>query len=261
MFRARCEDNRGLSFVYTSMGEGPLFHLKHGKRFKAKELFKDISRIIQTHFGDKTNRLNILDVGCASGELLYYLKRHFETSGKLCGFDIEKQLVKSAKERFGDSSIRFFVADARTFTVPATFDVITMTSVLSYFDDPYPVLRTVLRHLNEGGILIISGIFNPWNIDVRLNYKLPDEKRWNRGNVINQCSKKSISEFLMKAGYSYAFSTQVMPFPLAPTKKNPIRSWTVSLDGRRYMMNGLQLAYNIELLQITQTRKYYEDRS
>jgi 2-polyprenyl-3-methyl-5-hydroxy-6-metoxy-1,4-benzoquinol methylase len=232
------------------MEGGPFFHRKRGRRFKVKELFKDIARIVRAHFRHKTTQLDILDIGCASGELLYFLRKDLKTLGKAFGFDCEKELIKSAKERFGGSGIKFFVADAMSFNMHAQFDVITLTSVLSYFDNPYPVISNVIRHLKKGGVAVISGIFNKWDIDVRLCYKMPGEKKWSSGHVINQFPVKSISAFIKKAGCKPVFSEQIMPFELA-LKKNPIRSWTVNLDGKRYMMNGLQLVYNIQIIRIT----------
>lgn len=226
------------------------FHLKKGDQFEVKELFKDFSRKIQEHFGGKTENLSILDIGCASGELLYFLKRDLNTSGRARGFDISEELIQNARERFGkEAGINFFVDDAGDFKLNETFDIITMSSVLSYFDDPYPVLANALTHLASGGLAIISGIFNDYNIDVRMRYKLPNEDEWDQGAVMNQFSKKSIGEFLAKAGYEYRFSTQVMPFDLEP-KEHPIRSWTVNVNGKRWLTNGLQLLYNIQILEI-----------
>jgi len=228
------------------------FHVKKGNQFEVKELFKDFSKKIQKHFNGKTENVSILDIGCASGELPYFLKNDLKTSGKVWGFDISEELIKNAYERFGEEAgINFFVDDAARFTLDSTFDVITMSSVLSHFDDPYPVLANALKHLNDGGIALVSGIFNDYNIDVRLQYKLDGEDEWDSGS--NQFSKKRISEFLKKAGYQYAFSTQIMPFDI-PRKELPVRSWTMLINGERWLMNGLQLLHNIQILEISKKK-------
>ena len=231
------------------MAEKSLFHLKQGKEFEIKELFKDISRLTKEHFGEKTDGLDLLDVGCASGELSYFMKKDTGTSGKIQGFDISPTLIKNAAERFGDEGMKFFIADAADFKLDTKFDVITMTSVLSYFDDPYPVLKNMLGHLKKNGLAIISGIFNEHNIEVRLKYKLESDNEWIDNSVINQFSMKGISNFLADYGYQAEFMKQIMPFDVKP-KENPIRSWTVNADGVRRMTNGLQLLYDIQILKI-----------
>lgn len=227
------------------------FHLKKGDQFEVKELFKDFSQRIRKHFNGKTEYLDILDIGCASGELPYFLKKDLHTKGKVWGFDFSEELIGNAYKRFGENAgINFFVDNAADFKLQATFDVIAMSSVLSLFDDPYPILANILNHLNGGGIVLISGIFNDYNIDVRARYKLDSEHEWHSGAVANQFSKKAIGEFLEKAGYRYTFSTQIMPFDIPP-KEEPTRSWTVNVNGERWLTNGLQLLYNIQILEIT----------
>ncbi len=232
------------------MTETSLFHVKVGKEFEVKELFKEISALIKTHYGGKTDKLDVLDAGCASGELPYFLKEDLGTSGTVWGFDVAQTLVNNAMERFGDSGIKFFVRDAWEFKLDRTFDVVTMTSLISYFDDPYPILRAALTHLKSGGLLIISGIFNPWNIDVRLRYKLESDKEWDEIHAMNQFSVNNLRKFFDDLGFEATFSKQVMPFDMEP-KENPIRSWTVNADESRRMTNGLQLLYDIQILRVT----------
>lgn len=227
------------------------FHIKKGERFAVKELFKDFSQKIKNHFSGNIGQVNILDIGCASGELLYFLKKDLNTTGKICGFDISEGLIKNAYERFSrEAGINFFVDNAADFKLADKFDVITMSSVLSYFNDPYPILANLLNHLNDGGLVLISGIFNDYDIDVRLQYKLGNEEQWDIGAAINQFSKKSLGEWLTKAGYQYRFSTQIMPFDIPP-QEFPIRSWTVNVNGERHLTNGLQLLYDIQILEIS----------
>ncbi|OGM99401.1 MAG: hypothetical protein A2817_03375 [Candidatus Yanofskybacteria bacterium RIFCSPHIGHO2_01_FULL_39_8b] len=224
------------------------FHIKKDKNFKPKELFKDMAAIIQKRFKN-TGDFSILDIGCASGELPFYLKNRFKTDD-VYGFDISPKLIKNAKERFGGSKINFTVANAKNFKFNRKFDVITAASILSYFDNPYEILNNIFKHLNKKGLIIITGIFNDWNLDVKLKYKMDKDKKWGDKSVINQFSTKRIGDYLTKKGYKYKFSEQIMPFKIVPHKDHPIRSWTINLNGKRFMMSGLQLAYNIKILQI-----------
>lgn len=224
------------------------FHVKKGNEFQVKELFKDIAKMIDKHFKN-TNKISILDVGCASGELPFYLKNRFKTDD-VHGFDISPKLVKNAKERFGSSNINFTVADAENFKFNRKFDVITATSVLSYFNDPYKVFDNIFKHLNKKGLFMVTGVFNDWNLDVRLQYRMEKDKKWEERSVLNQNSVKRVSDFLNKKGYKFKFTEQIMPFEIPPHKDHPIRSWTVNLNGKKYMMNGLNLVYNLKVLQV-----------
>lgn len=227
------------------------FHIKSGKDFEPKELFKEITGLVREHFQQSVGALDLLDVGCATGELFAFLKQQLGTTGACVGFDVDPELVKNAQERFADLGIRFFEANAADFSVDQKFDVITMTSVLSYFDDPYPVLSHTLSHLKDGGLLIISGLFNEWNVDVLLKYRLENDDPKGEGTPLNQFSKKRFTEFLDAAGFTAAFSKQVMPFDLPPDPSHPVRSWTVQAGEERMMTNGLKLMYNLDILQIT----------
>lgn len=230
------------------------FHIKQGSAFEPKELFKEIAGMIRNHFEERVGTVSLLDVGCATGELSAFLKQQLGTSGFCVGFDVDPELVKNAQERFGETGIRFFEANAADFSVDQKFDVITMTSVLSYFDDPYPVLSHALSSLNEGGLLVLSGLFNEWNVDVLLKYRLENDDPSSAGTPLNQFSKKRITEFLDAEGYAVTFSKQIMPFDLPPDPSHPVRSWTVHVGGERVMTNGLKLMYDLDILQITKKR-------
>lgn len=224
------------------------FHVKQGRAFQVKELFKDVAGMIKSHFPKSTQHLNMLDVGGASGELMYYLKNELKTDGKAACLDLNKDLVENAKERFSGSGIEFFVANALNFKLNDRFDVITMTSVLSHFEDPYPVINNMLNHLKPTGILIISGIFNPWNIEVRTVFKPENDSQWHTG--MNQFGINNISDYLNQQGYQCEVTEQVMPFDIEQ-KDHYSRSWTVMVDGKRMTTSRLQFLYNIQILKIT----------
>jgi SAM-dependent methyltransferase len=226
------------------------FHVKTGETYVVKELFKELAQAIRTHFRGQTGQLDILDAGCASGELPHFLQRELATSGSVRGFDISSALVESAKDRFGGYNIDYFIDDIATFKLDAPVDVLTATSVLSYFTDPTPVLRNLLMHLKPGGIALISGVYNDWNIDVEMKFRF-DASDWSEHQVINQFSKARMRGLVSALGYTCEFTPQTMPFDIPPSPAAPIRSWTVSLDGERHMMNALQIVYNIEILRIT----------
>lgn len=226
------------------------FHLKKGRDFEAKEIFKEISAAARKHFGGRLGAIDILDIGCASGELPVYLKRDLGTKGRVAAFDLSDELVENARERFAGEAVEFSVDNVAEFS-HGQYDLITMISVLSYFDDPYPVLDNALRHLKPGGMCAISGLFNEHGIEVRMRYRRPDHDRWMEHAVLHQFSLANITSYFSRHGLKCEVTKQIMPFDIPRPKDNPARSWTVNLDGERYMMSGLNLVYNINVLYVT----------
>ena len=222
------------------------FHIKKGDAYEVKALFKEFSKIVRRHVKNKIHQVDILDVGCATGELPHFLLTDLNTTVEVWGIDILPSLIQNAKERFGSYPIHFQRGDAQTFRLQKKFDVITLSSVLSYFDDPVPTIKNIIRHLKPGGIALISGIFNPWNIDVFIKLRLDGNRTMGPMSVLNQFSMERL---VIKLGCSATFSEHVMPFDIHP-QKEPVRSWTVKVNSKRFMTNGLQLLYNIQILQI-----------
>ena len=109
----------------------------------------------------------------------------------------------------------------------------------------------MLKHLTGRGVLLISGLFNSWNIDVKMVYRIENTNEWRSG--LNQFGTKSIITYLEKIGYSCEVQDQIMPFEIPP-KEYPVRSWTVDLNQKRHMMCGIQLVYNIQILVITKRK-------
>ncbi|MBL7086413.1 MAG: class I SAM-dependent methyltransferase [Candidatus Cloacimonetes bacterium] len=224
------------------------FHIKESSEFEAKELFKDISRYTKEHFNYNTNSISVLDVGCASGELAYFLKMDLNTSGKVCGIDIDKGLIENAKKRFAFSNIEYYVDDAISFNLDYKFDVVTAISVISYFDEPDDIVKNILSHLTDNGIAFISGLFNDYGLEVRMKIRHLNDEEWMYSGW-NQFPVTQIKNIINSLGYKCSIHEQIMPFDV-PKKENPLRSWSVMLNNVRYNMNGLHLVYNIKILKI-----------
>ena len=221
-------------------------YIQQGKKIQVKELYKEIQALIEHNFSD-TSQLSILDVGCASGELLYYLKSSLGVEEKLFGFDASVELVENANTRFNEEQLQFFVDDAQTFSLSERFDVIIMKGVLTIFDEFQPSLDNIIQHLKPKGIAIIVSVFNDYDIDVRITFRKKGSTEWNTG--YNLFPLSDIKEFIAKKGCTMECKEHIMPFDLSP-QDNPIRAWTVTCNGKRYLTNGLNLLYNMKLLTI-----------
>ncbi len=124
----------------------------------------------------------------------------------------------------------------------ASFDTITLLGVLQIFDDPAPTLANIRRWLRKGGQLLIHGIFNPFPLDVYVQYAARSgngvrQKGWNIHSV------ETTQEVLTALGFvSTVFTDFSLPFDLPPKNDDPLQSWTeIDFHGNRVLFNGLNL--------------------
>ena len=120
---------------------------------------KDLESQFKTwsiYFGNhlpKNKSINILDVGCGNGGLVYWLQScGYE---KPQGIDISNEQISIA-QKLGITNIEH--ADAETFLLDkeGKFDVIFARDVLEHFpkEKVIPLLENILKALRPGGIFI-----------------------------------------------------------------------------------------------------------
>ncbi len=96
-------------------------------------------------------RMSILDVGCATGNLLYLLKcNHYQ---RLLGIDPAPNCRKIAQQEFG---INVITASIESFRTNKTFDLIILNNVLEHLSDVRGSIEKLLRMLNDGGFLYMA---------------------------------------------------------------------------------------------------------
>lgn len=106
------------------------------------------ARII-TKFFPKLSR--ILDIGCATGHLLYLLKA--------CGFkhvtglDPSPTCKRIAKDRYG---IDIFAADLYNFSPKRRYDGVILAAVLEHLDDVQGAISNIWDMLSDHGLLFLA---------------------------------------------------------------------------------------------------------
>ena len=73
------------------------FYLNSNRYNKPKEYFKLLHKILKKKV-KKSKKYELLDVGCANGELLFYLDKQF-SNVNFTGVDIRKDLIDLAKKK------------------------------------------------------------------------------------------------------------------------------------------------------------------
>ena len=123
-------------------------------RFKQpKEIFKSICSVIKNH--NFTEKINICDVGCATGEFLYYFKSIFSQCS-VTGLDVSKPMLDIAKKMIPDGDFLLGDINSEQPLPRNSFDIIAMTGVLGIFDDPQLAITNCLTAIKKMVLLLLQ---------------------------------------------------------------------------------------------------------
>ena len=192
---------------------------------------------------------NILDIGCASGNLLIALSKKFPRaqflgidSHKLC-IDLANKKARKIKNcKFSNFSLQNFKK--------GKFDIIIACGLLSFWDDFRKPLRKILKLFsNKKSCAYIFGRFNTSDVDLRIkfrNNKINSEWR----NGYNTFSVKTYSRFLKKK-YNITFKKFKIVKALKRNIKDPIRTYTLNLkNNKKILLNDANLISDFYFLKI-----------
>jgi trans-aconitate methyltransferase len=225
------------------------FYLNENRKNKPKEQFKFLyNKSIKSK---KNKNLKICDIGCATGDFLYYLSNS-DKNMELFGIDVRKDLLLKAKKEV--KNCNFILGDiSNSKTLPKMqFDIVYMTGVLSIFDNYEKILKNFLKLIKTGGHGYIFGLFNTYDIDAIIKIRKSRNKdEWESG--WNLFSKYSISKFLKEKNINHKFFDWNIDIDIPKHKDDPLRSWTFKDEKKsRLTINGIQLLHTFSLLEIKQ---------
>lgn len=121
--------------------------------YLSEKNFSQYKQIMEINFADlQINKSfffkkKILDVGCANGDFLLFLK---EKNIQGSGIDISHDLVKNAQERGLD------VKAERLENVQKKFEIVTCWDVIEHIPYPVEFICNLERILLDGGFLLLS---------------------------------------------------------------------------------------------------------
>jgi len=232
---------------YTSISP----YLKDKDYDNPKEYFKAVGEILSKLNYPAGSRL--LDVGCATGKLLYYLKEILPEFTHLEGMDVSKVMIKEANRRV--PGVKFFIGSVmdKKALKKKTYDVVTCCGVLQIFDDIKAVLDNLVSCVRDGGTIIVFNAFNDDPVDVLMRYRRVDgqDNSWKRG--LNMFSRQTIEDILSESRYRLRWKWHKfhMPFAIKKDQGDPMRAWTIStaLDPHQ-QVNGASQLCNFKILCI-----------
>lgn len=180
----------------------------------------------------------IADIGCANGELLYYLRQRFP-GWRFTGYDHTAEFITAARAFPGLDGVAFHHAEL--FDIQADFDVVIATCFLSLFRDIEAPLDKLMGLCRSGGHMLATGLFNPFDIEVRVEF-CDNSRPQTRGqwrSDFNRHSQRRIREHLGESVASIEFEECRYDMELPRDPEHPIRVWTVRDEqGRTLLLNG-----------------------
>lgn len=221
------------------------FYATEDRRKDPKENFKMINRILEMRGGRWES---LCDIGCASGDFLYYIREQHGKEKRLIGIDNFEELLRVAKARVPDCN--FLKGDILSGQgLPEEkFDIVCMLGVLSLFDDFKCPFENLLRLAAPGGSVLVFSPFNSNGCRVEHRYSIRGEEP---GRLMVY-SQQEIGEWIQEKGYQYEFIPFQLTVKLDPDPSNPLRSYTVALaDGTNGIVNGIGLWFEQYLLRIS----------
>ena len=120
-------------------------------KINKKEYFK----LIFNYLDNKKSKLDILDVGCASGDFLYLFSK--DKKFVLSGIDFSRDLLKIARKKVPNA--KFKICDLRKkITLKKKFDICTCLGTLSIFDNIFVIINNLINLVKKGGELIFLNL-------------------------------------------------------------------------------------------------------
>lgn len=198
------------------------------------------------------NNTTLLDIGCATGELIHYLSSVL-TDFRFTGVDVFDDLILECKKLQPHHDF----ANASVLNLPAEFtdqfDFTTIVSVISVFNLNELDLfwDNVFRVTKPGGYILVLSPFNEFGVDCEITRRKRLRQQtgsWERG--WNIFSLETMQEQVKERGGSLEIIPFVFDQKLEP-REDPVRTWTLSTEKNPHqLVNGLKLMVDHYLLKI-----------
>jgi 2-polyprenyl-3-methyl-5-hydroxy-6-metoxy-1,4-benzoquinol methylase len=211
--------------------QDPCVYIKDSVRKEYYDLvYKDLERL-------KVN--SVLDVGCATGDFLYYLDdQKIQTQ---IGIDISNELIKLARKRVAHA--KFHETDVFEFCQQKTsFDAVCLLGTLHTFLD-YEELIGQICYSCSPRVLIIQSPFNTNPVDVRVFHAdaiVNSEKMQYQCAYSIYCLEKFTS-FLKTLGAVVSVKNYEMKQTLKRDYGDPMRNYHINVDGEKCLTNGASI--------------------
>jgi ubiquinone/menaquinone biosynthesis C-methylase UbiE len=140
---------------------GPNRYLTQDVKARGNDLYAQTKYQIIRQWLSSGERLNILDVGCGSGELAILLAKDGHT---LTGIDSESEFIDLAKQNatISNLDINFIVSNLEQFSPNRQYDCVVCTDVIEHIENDQAAVEKIVQMVNDEGIIIIAVPAGQW---------------------------------------------------------------------------------------------------
>lgn len=210
-------------------------YLSYERYNNPKEDFKSIAGVLRKIFSAESE-MEVADIGCANGELLYYLHTLFP-NWILTGYDRNKEFLDTGRSYPGLDSVRFEQKEFQE--IRGNYDIVLATCFLPFFQDIEEPIKKLLSLCRKGGYLLATGLFNPYDIDVRVQYFDHSDVSAKWVNDFNRHSMQRIKNLLATNVESIEFIKCNYNVDIARNSEQHARVWSFKDEhGDRILING-----------------------
>ena len=221
-------------------------YLKENRYQKPKDFFKYIDKVISKNI-KKNKKYEILDAGCAAGELLYLLEKKYKNFN-LSGCDIRSDLLKKARKHLSKNvDLKKIDISKKSNFFKKKFDIIICSGVIGIFDNLKNFKSNLNKALKKNGIILLGALINEYGYNIYIKYEDMKNKNifqsgWNIWSI-----KKIKSLFKGKKIKIYRYKPNK---DFKKIKNDPMRSWTINVNKKKFFTNATMQIQNKLLLKI-----------
>jgi len=210
------------------------------------------------------NSLRVLDLGSNAGDLAMGRFGGTEKLLKYLGIDCDGGAVSSGNERFGKAGqILFLQSDLESDACEESirlgseelgisdYNVAHLSMILLHLKNPYPVLKTVRRHLSPDGVVIVR------DIDDGLNLAYPDDDG-SFARVVGICGRNETSGY-RKSGRQVYTLLRHAGFRNVQLERVILSTCGMDFDAREAFFN-VYFSFVLDDLRIMKERHPTDDR-
>jgi trans-aconitate methyltransferase len=216
-------------------------YIGEGWSAEPKQSFVDLARHLVDERGEVAGEL--LDIGCATGELIGYLGARFPAL-RCTGVDLFDALLAQGRKNLPGVTFEKASALALPASLAGRFDVVTAVGVASVFDEHEIQVfwRNLFDAAKPGGTIAVLSPLNEFGVDTVTRHRkrrggvpLAWETGWNVYAI------DTITEIVQALGAGL----RIERFRFAGTlerRDDPVRTWTLATErDPKQLTNGLKL--------------------
>lgn len=117
----------------------------------------------------ENNKLNILDIGCGTGQLIKDINNEIEVINYL-GIDVSENMIKEAQK--ANKKLKFKTIPIEKFNSKEKFDIVICTHAFPYFPDKESVIQKIHDITNNNATIIIANSSTNSLKDLLINFFL-----------------------------------------------------------------------------------------